>query len=296
VYRSLDELLEDERVRVVDIAVSPNAQPAIARRVIEAGKSLLCQKPFVPDRSSGLELIAMAEERGVKLGVNQQMRYDEGIAAARSMVQRGWLGEATTMSFNVHVYTDWSPWEWLVSSPRMEILFHSIHYFDAIRSIFGDPELVFSTGSGTAGQIVAGETRSISTLVYPGNLRAFVHSAHENRAGDFEATFRIDGSEGSIRGTIGLMYGYPDGRPDTIEVNSRVVPTDGWLSYPVTTRWLPDAFAGPMVSLMRAISTDGDPSPTATDNLRTIALIEALYASMSSGEAVRPGERAEPSR
>ena len=46
--------------------------------------------------------------------------------------------------------------------------------------------------------------------------------------------------KGSIRGTIGLMYDYPRGRADTLELNSRALPTDGWLHYPVTSRWIPD--------------------------------------------------------
>jgi hypothetical protein len=33
------------------------------------------------------------------------------------------------------------------------------------------------------------------------------------------------------------------GRPDTLEVNSIVPRTHDWLPYPVTTRWIPDAFA-----------------------------------------------------
>jgi predicted dehydrogenase len=137
--------------------------------------------------------------------------------------------------------------------------------------------------------VAAGETRTISTLVFPGNARALVHATHENRAGDPEALFRIDGSEGSIRGTLGLLYDYPHGRPDTLEVNSRALPTDGWLPYPVTRRWIPGAFAGPMASLLRAVAGDGEPYPSARDNLGTIRLVDRLYASMDSGRSMPMG-------
>jgi hypothetical protein len=53
----------------------------------------------------------------------------------------------------------------------------------------------------------------------------------------------------------------PHGRPHTLEVNSRVAPADGWLAYPVTSRWIPDAFAGPMGSLLRAMVTAGTTYP-----------------------------------
>ena len=286
VYTSLEELLGDERARVVDIAVAPQAQPGIVRQTIAAGKHMLCQKPFVPDAKTGNELIELAERAGLLIAVNQQLRYDEGMAAARAMVEAGWVGEVTAMTFTVNVATDWTPWPWLVRSDRLEIVYHSIHYLDAIRAVLGEPARVFCAGGRTPGQVATGETRTISVLVYPGNARGLVHATHENRTGDPEATFRIDGTKGSIKGTLGLLYDYPHGRPDTLEVSSQVVPTDGWLAYPVTSRWIPDAFAGPIGSLLRAIATGGSPDPAARDNLGTIRLVDALYTSMDSGRSV----------
>jgi predicted dehydrogenase len=57
----------------------------------------------------------------------------------------------------------------------------------------------------------------------------------------------------------------------------------------VTTRWLPDAVAGPMGSLLAAIAEDGEPETTAADNLRTLDLMDALYRSMRTGESERLG-------
>ena len=70
-----------------------------------------------------------------------------------------------------------------------------------------------------------------------------------------------------------------------------MLPTDGWLPYPVTGRWIPGAFAGPMSDLLRAVAT-GEPAPTAAaDNLGTLALVEALYRSADTGTVQSP-ERA----
>jgi predicted dehydrogenase len=121
--------------------------------------------------------------------------------------------------------------------------------------------------------------------MYPGDLRAIIHSNHENVSADNRAEFQIDGTDGSIRGTLGLMYNYPTGRPDTLAVWSRTLPTDGWLSYPVTTRWLPDAFIGPIRSLLAAIADGGEPETSARDNLGTLAIVEALYRSGESGQS-----------
>lgn len=285
VYGSLDDLLKDGDVEVVDVAVVPGAQPGVARAALAAGKHLLCQKPLAPDLDGARELTELAEAEGRLLAVNQQLRWDEGIAAARAMVRAGWVGVPTAMSFTVDVNTDFTAWPWLANSDRLEIMYHSIHYLDAVRSILGDPVRVFAAAGRTPGQPEAGETRTVSTLLFDDGARAVLHVNHQNRTGDFRAEFRIDGDKGAIRGTLGLLYDYPHGRPDTLEVNSAVAPTDGWLSYPVTERWIPGAFAGPMAALLRWIA-EGEPSPTAArDNLGTLRLVQALYASIDSGEA-----------
>ena len=111
VYDSLDALLGDDAVDVVDIAVVPSAQPDIARQALAAGTHPLCQKPFAPDVATGRELVSLAEKSGACVAVNQQLRWDEGMAAARAMVQAGWIGTPTTMSFVVDISTDWSAWQ-----------------------------------------------------------------------------------------------------------------------------------------------------------------------------------------
>jgi predicted dehydrogenase len=75
------------------------------------------------------------------------------------------------------------------------------------------------------------------------------------------------------------MYDYPKGRADTLEISSRVLPTDGWLPYAVTSRWIPTAFIGPMASLLESVATNGTPITNARDNLDTLRIVHALYES-----------------
>ena len=284
VYASLEEVLGDPDVEVVDIAVVPTAQPEIAKRVLAAGKDVLAQKPVAVDTTLGADLVAAAEASGRVLVVNQQMRYGEGIAATRAIAEAGWLGELTAFTIDVNITTDFTAWGWLVESAQLDLMYHSIHYFDSVRSILGDPSTLYCVAGRRRGQAPAGETRTTTTMTFPSGVRALVNVNHENVTDDPSATFRLDGTQGSVRGTIGLLLDYPHGRPDTVEVRSAVLPTDGWLSYPVTTRWIPDAFAGPMRALLQQVA-GGEPAPTSgADALRTLALVEAGYESIRTGE------------
>jgi predicted dehydrogenase len=290
VYETLDDVLADERVEVVDVAVTAAAQPEIVRRALESGRHVLAQKPFAPDPATGQALVDLAESRGLSLVVNQQLRFDEGMAAAHRMIELGWIGDVTAMSITVNIWTDWNSWPWMLETPRLEVMVHSIHYHDVVRWFLGEPSLVFSVAGRTPGQAPAGETRTVTTCAYASGAVSVVHANHENGTGDNLAAFRIDGSKGAIRGTLGLLYDYPRGRPDTLELSSEVLPTDGWVPYPVGSRWLPDAFLGPMASLLQAVATGSTPRSSGRDNIGTLRQIERIYASMETGSAIRvPG-------
>ena len=92
-----------------------------------------------------------------------------------------------------------------------------------------------------------------------------------------------------IEGTIGTNYDYPDGRSDTIKFTSRMRP-DRDFSATLPGKWIPDAFDGPMASLMEAIQTDGEPLTSPKDNLGTLRVVEAAYRSMTEARSVRPSE------
>jgi predicted dehydrogenase len=292
VYPDLATVLADPDVEVVDVAVPAIRQPAIVAAALGAGKHVLAQKPFAPDVATGQGLVRLAEERSRVLAVNQQLRFDEGAAAAYAMVRRGWVGQVSALTVAVDIWTPWSSWPWLLEVPRLEILYHSIHYHDLVRWFLGEPEQVFCLAGRRPEQTAVGETRTVSSYRYRDDLVAVVAASHANRYGDARAEFRIEGTEGVIKGTFGLLYDYPTGRPDTLEITSRVLGTDGWLPYPVTTRWIPDAFLGPMASLLAAVAGGPPPRSSGRDNLGTLRLVEALYASADTGESVALGTAA----
>jgi predicted dehydrogenase len=286
VYKSFEEILEDTEIEVVDIAVPAQAQPSILLAAIKAGKHILAQKPLAPTVAEAHMLLEEASKTNLVVGVNQQLRFDEGIAAAYKMVKCGWVGEVSNFSITVNLDTPWDLWGWAQQMEQLEIMVHSIHYHDVVRWFMGEPTRVYALAGKTTGQLPIGETRTISSYTFSSGATALVHANHVNRGGDNSATFRIDGDQGSIRGTLGLLYEYPIGRADTLEVNSQSKSTGGWVSYPVTTKWIPHAFIGTMGSVLAAISDGSTPRSSLADNVKTIELVHALYDSIKTGEAI----------
>ena len=81
-YRELDALLDAKAVEIVEISVPPWAQLDVVRKVAAAGKHMLCQKPLADKLAEAAEIVRLGQEAGVKLAVNQQLRWGQGLRAA----------------------------------------------------------------------------------------------------------------------------------------------------------------------------------------------------------------------
>lgn len=289
---SLDALLDNPRIAIIDIAVPARAQPEVALRAIEAGKHLLCQKPFAESYPEALGIVDAAEGAGVRVAVNQNMRFSPLISAARTLLERGWLGPPVSAEIQVNVKTPWDLWGWILPLDRVEIMYHSIHYLDALRTLLGDPVSVYCQGRRYPGQQARGETRTTTLLEYLDERLGVVRAEHNNPndARDWSCSFRLDGIAGTARGTFGALFDYPIGRPDTISYRSMEITGDAWVEPPLEGRWFPDGFVGTMASLMRALDEGKDPPHSGRDNLRTLALVFAAYRSMAEHRPVNLDE------
>ena len=289
VYDSLDDLLSDPGVEIVEIAVHPWLQFELARQAIAAGKHLLCQKPLSNSFGQAVETVRLARQAGVKLAVNQQMRWDPAIRAVRDLIGKGWLGQPIEASIQVSLITDFAG-IWGAASPRFEIMLHSIHYLDSFRFLFGEPEWVTSRHTRhSLLENVRGETKTITVLDYASGLQTLSAVDLCNPGIDPFVDYHFSGTEGVAHGTLGLLS-YPQGEPDTLAWRSTKLYADKHFEAKLEGAWFPDAFIGPVASLMRAIHEDGTPETDGADHLNTLAIVEAAYISAAENRSVKPAE------
>jgi predicted dehydrogenase len=102
---------------------------------------------------------------------------------------------------------------------------------------------------------------------------------------DWSVRYRIEGLGAIARGEIG----WPTGGFSTLEYTTCQAP-DAWVRPAFTRKWFPDAFAGTMGELFRAIAMDDEPSISGADNLNTLRLVEAAYRSAEEKRTVALAE------
>ncbi|WP_067935124.1 Gfo/Idh/MocA family protein [Alicyclobacillus kakegawensis] len=288
VYETVEELVADPDIQIVDIAVPAEVQPSIVELATNHGKHVLCQKPLADTFSNAQSIVSMCEQAGVRGAVNCQMRWAPGIQASHTIIKRGWLGDLIQASFQVNVLQRFERWSFLRDIPTLEVMYHSIHYLDSIRYLFGTPSYIFADGSKYPGQVCAGETRTLIHIAYEDERRALIYDNHNNWCGqdDWYAAFRFEGTRGVIKGTNGALYNYPTGREDTMSFISREIDEDYWFTPRLTGRWFPHAFIGTMGELMIAIEEDREPVNSVRDGLETLQMVFAAYKSMDERRAV----------
>jgi predicted dehydrogenase len=292
VHPTWQDLLEDERVEIVDIAYPPHEQPAVVQEIVKHTriKGILAQKPLATNLDEARGVVGVCEQAGITLAVNQNMRYDQSMRALKTLLDRGYLGEPVVAQITMHARPHWQGF--IRGYGRVAILNMSIHHLDVYRYLFGDPDrIMVSVRTDPRTEFAHTDGMAFSILEYAGGLRAI---ALDNCFTwiDHGIEWRVEGTEGVAKGTIGWPD-YPAGSPSTIDFTTNQQ-AGYWFRPRWPERWFPHAFAGTMGQLMRAIETGAEPEISGRDNLRTMALIEAAYRSAETGAAVAVADVMQP--
>lgn len=284
--RTLDELIEEavKTNAVFDIAVPATIILEILQK-LPKGACVLIQKPMGETLEEAKVILALCQEKEFVSGINFQLRYAPFMIAARQLIDQGLIGDIYDMEMNVCVYTPWHLWSFLYALPRMEILYHSIHYLDLIRSFLGNPKKIYASTVKHPKMPELASTKSTIILDYHEFLQARVMTNHGHEFGlkHQRSYFKIEGSKGAIKIKIGLSLDYPRGRPSRFEYII-LGKHEKWQELPLMGDWFPDAFIGTMAGLQIHYKDRSQPLPHSTeDAFQTMKLVEAAYQSSDFG-------------
>jgi predicted dehydrogenase len=108
-YGSWAELAADEDVDVVYVATPHSAHYTATALCLEAGKPVLCEKPFTLDLATSRELIEAARRKGVFLMEGMWTRCNPAIRRAVVMVADGAIGEVTSVQADFGIAGPFAP-------------------------------------------------------------------------------------------------------------------------------------------------------------------------------------------
>ncbi len=91
-YGDYRELLADPDIDVVSVGLPNYLHAPVSIAALEAGKHVLCEKPFATSTALAEQMIAASKRAGKLLSINQHMRFEGSSRAMREAVSDGRLG------------------------------------------------------------------------------------------------------------------------------------------------------------------------------------------------------------
>jgi predicted dehydrogenase len=254
---------------------------------LPAGSAVLMQKPMGCNYEEAKAILQYARDKQLVAGVNFQLRYAPFIKAARKLIQQGVLGQLCDIEINVNVFTPWHLWTFLHESPRVEILYHSIHYIDLVRSFLGNPVGVYAKTVKHPDMDKLASVRSNIIMDYGDMIRASILTNHCHLFGltNQQSYIKLEGTKGAVKMNLGVLINYPHGVADTFEYITLTgnAPAE-WKSLEIEGSWFPHAFIGSMEQVMQAAAKQiPKPDNSVEDCIDTMACVEAAYLSSERG-------------
>ena len=262
---------------VHDLALPPGAHLDVLP-LLPDGAAVLLQKPMGRDLGEATRILELCRQKRLKAAVNFQLRFSPMFLALADAIERGWLGQIVDLEVHLNLVTPWELFPFLKGMPRVEIAVHSIHYFDTIRALLGNPTGVHARTLGHPSTELA-QTRTSAMLDYGPQQRVALSINHNHDFGRKfqDASFRVESDKGAAMVKLGLLLNYPEGEPDELWITRR---GEEWTSVPLEGKWFPHAFIGTMSNLQRFAAGEDLVLVTGVDDAwHTMALVEAAFES-----------------
>ncbi|MBM83993.1 MAG: dehydrogenase [Planctomycetaceae bacterium] len=227
-YQSFDDVLNDDEVHSIHIGTPNRSHFEMAKRVLEAGKHVLCEKPLAmtSDESSQLVRIS-AEHPDLAAGVNYNIRFNALCQEARQRIQDGDVGNI--FHINGSYVQDWlikpTDYNWRVLASEggdlRAVSDIGTHWLDLIQrttgleveAVFADLYTVYPTRQRPMGEVAtfsneaAAETEAVEIttedygailLRFQGGARGTVHVSQVTAGRKNCLRFEIAGSKKSL--------------------------------------------------------------------------------------------------
>ncbi|HEX8605057.1 MAG TPA: oxidoreductase [Pseudoduganella sp.] len=285
---SLDEtpqaMFDDPAIALV-VVCTPNASHfELARAALRAGKHVVVDKPFVLSSAEGDELVALARERGLKLSVYQNRRWDGDFLTVRQAVASGELGAIHTYRAHFDRYAPEVKVRWKEQAqPGAGVLWDlGSHLIDQALQLFGTPRSV--TAHLSVQRQGAQVEDAFELVLDHGACRSMLHAG---------ALVRAPGPRYAVHGTQGSFVKYGiDPQEDALKLGKR--PGDaGWghddpASYATITgtdgasrvvETIPGAYESFYRGVHEAIAQGSDVPVTADDAVDVVRVIELALRS-----------------
>ncbi len=110
-YSTYEELLADESVELITVAIPNDDHEKVVVAGLNAGKNVICEKPVALSMESLDRMIAAAEANGVRFSTHQNRRWDMDFLSMKQIAESGEIGQVINLESRINgsrgIPSDW---------------------------------------------------------------------------------------------------------------------------------------------------------------------------------------------
>lgn len=142
-YADYREMLLKERPQLVAIATESGKHAQIALDCLEAGCNLIVEKPIALSLEDADRIIALADQKGLKVCACHQNRFNKSVQKIRKAVEDGRFGRMLHGTAHIRwnrnkAYYDQAKWRGTWEQDGGALMNQCIHNIDLLRWMMGD--------------------------------------------------------------------------------------------------------------------------------------------------------------
>ncbi|TMH12975.1 MAG: Gfo/Idh/MocA family oxidoreductase [Betaproteobacteria bacterium] len=298
------ELIRRDDLAAIAIITPPGAHHRLSIAALDAGKHVLCEKPFAIDAKQAEEMRAAADKSGRTAMIAHEFRHTPQRAYIRRLLADGYIGKFQLCTMELfldrYVSPEPRPLSWNAYKSEGGGLLGALgsHYIDALRFWFGEitsvsgwlaafrPDVV----DAATGKIVKAETDDTFSFTV-----TFKSGGMATMTSSFAVT-PARGAKIAVMGDRGMLIAEQPG-PNPLESGVVVASRDGAPLQELKTpaQYMPFtdardhrlmAFRLLIRDFTKGIEQSTSPPPNFTDGLRCQQVLDAMRESSASGRTV----------
>ena len=273
---SLEQLLacDDVEVDVVDLCTPPFLHFDQIEAVLQSGQNVICEKPLVASVAEVDRLAALSRDAGRWVMPVFQYRYGHGLQKLRRLIDQGLTGRLSTTTIEVswhrgpeYFATDWRRTR--ATALGGTVANHAVHAIDMLIHVAGPVRRVQATTRNTLHGLDVEDSAAAALELDDGSIAT------------------LSATLGSVAEITRMRFCF-----EQLVAESSTSPytpsSEPWTFTPEPD---PEADVGPLgpeqfEGQFRHLAEHGAPPVTLDDARRAIAVVEAIYRSAETGQAV----------
>ena len=292
-YSNVDELLKNEEIDVVTIATPSGAHLESITASAKACKHIICEKPLEINTARIRDAIKVCKDYGVTLGGIFNRRFNPAVEAFKEATTQNRFGKITLCDAQVKWYRDqayydsaeWrGTWELDGGGALMN---QSIHTIDLMLYLLGEVARVSATSATLTHENIEVEDTVVAILEFINGARGVIQASTSCWSSTgHPAEIQVCGSEGSVFLSDDQFriwdFKHKITTDQYVKENLMSNKTEGLgANDPKAINYL--GHQQNFEDFVDAIETNRRPLITAEEAMKSVALINTIYASAKSG-------------